>query len=174
MKEYTTVTAHCAVRHIGNTQLFVLPDCSLMTEPVKLVNTNETFDRTSVQTWYRRSVKGEQNEWMHLPSTCSYLAHISTYVTVLRRFEAHPYVSTYYSCFCRCWAQVSSYRPTFERLDRISSRWRASQADCGMGRQAQMQLGPHLQDQGLTGTWSSAGCTLLPFSLQRVQSWCAT
>lgn len=33
-----------------------------MTEPVKLVNTNETFDRTSVQTWYRRSVKGEQKQ----------------------------------------------------------------------------------------------------------------
>ncbi|BDA51593.1 probable E3 ubiquitin-protein ligase LIN-2 [Coccomyxa sp. Obi] len=29
----------------------------LMTEPVKLINTNETFDRTSVQTWYRRSMK---------------------------------------------------------------------------------------------------------------------
>lgn len=30
---------------------------SLMTEPVKLVNTNEVFDRTSLQTWYRRSAK---------------------------------------------------------------------------------------------------------------------
>ncbi|CAL8465721.1 g5257 [Coccomyxa elongata] len=30
---------------------------SLMTEPVKLVNTNETFDRTSLQSWYRRSIK---------------------------------------------------------------------------------------------------------------------
>jgi hypothetical protein len=53
---------HIKLRYVGFTSALVTKRFgrlrSLMTEPVRLVNTNEVFDRKSLVSWFRDSLKG--------------------------------------------------------------------------------------------------------------------